>query len=168
MDTARRSARVDQGRSTLGTGAALAQPRPVHSRESVAQRRTRLLHRYLLDPPARLVVRLGLAPGTVVVETTGRRTGRRRRTVVGALRDGRVLWIVAEHGPRAGYVANFVAEPRVRVLLDRRWRSATARLDTATDPESLLDSWPRPGHARAVRRFGSDLRAVRIELDDAT
>jgi deazaflavin-dependent oxidoreductase (nitroreductase family) len=135
------------------------------STPAARQRRDRLAHRYLLDPAARLFVLLGLAPGTILIETTGRRTGRRRRTVVGARRDGEVLWVVAEHGPRAGYVANIGAEPRIRVLVDRRWRAATARLDATTDAEALLGTWPRPGHARTVHRFGTDLRTVRIDLD---
>jgi deazaflavin-dependent oxidoreductase (nitroreductase family) len=54
-----------------------------------------------------------------VLETTGRRTGRPRRTVVGIARQpDSVLWIVAEHGQRAGYVRNLDTQPNVRIHLD--------------------------------------------------
>jgi deazaflavin-dependent oxidoreductase (nitroreductase family) len=134
---------------------------------TVADRRrsVRRLQRYLINPPMRAAVRLGLVPGHVLVETTGRRTGRRRRTVVGAGIDGRDVWVVAEQGPHAGWVANLLAQPRVRVFTGGRWRSGTARLVADDDPQARLDGFGRAGHARAVRRFGTDLRTVLIELD---
>jgi deazaflavin-dependent oxidoreductase (nitroreductase family) len=60
----------------------------------------------------------------VLLETTGRRTGSPGRTPVGARRDGKSLWVVAEHGRRAGYVRNIEADPRVRVKIGRRWHPA--------------------------------------------
>jgi hypothetical protein len=55
----------------------------IHDHVERKRRRVRLLQRYLLNPPVLLAVRLGLVPGYVRLETTGRRTGKRRRTVVG-------------------------------------------------------------------------------------
>jgi hypothetical protein len=67
------------------------------------RRRAKALGKYLFNPPMRALFALGAAaPGTATLETTGRRTGKRRRTPVTDGRDGGVFWIVAEHGRGAG------------------------------------------------------------------
>lgn len=73
------------------------------------------------------MVKQGLAPRCyVLVETTGRRTGKLHLTpVVGSL-EGDTYWLVAEHGAAGGYVKNLAVQPRVRVLIGRRWRPGTA------------------------------------------
>ncbi|MDD7939622.1 nitroreductase family deazaflavin-dependent oxidoreductase [Actinomycetospora lutea] len=129
------------------------------------RRRTRLLQRYVLNPPVRLATRCGWVPGHVLVETVGRTTGRPRRTVVGAELEGDTVWIVAEQGPYAGYVRNLVTEPRVRLCLDGCWYDGVARLAPEVDPERLLARWDRPVHAAGVRRFGTALRVVRVDLE---
>jgi hypothetical protein len=59
------------------------------------------LSRYLVNPPVRALFRLGSrAPGTAILETIGRRSGKRRRTPVTDGLDGSVFWIVADD-PRA-------------------------------------------------------------------
>jgi deazaflavin-dependent oxidoreductase (nitroreductase family) len=131
------------------------------------RRRVRLVQRYLLNPPVKLVARLGLAPGYALLETTGRRSGRRRRSVVGVHREGTDLWIVSEQGVHAGYVNNLLAQPRVRVCLRGRWHSGTASLLEDDDPVARLETFGRRTHARAVRRFGTELATIRIALDDA-
>ena len=71
-----------------------------------------------VNPIVRWAVRHDLAPGSyAVLETTGRRSGQARRTPVGHVVDGDTVWIVAEHGPRAAYVLNIRANPRVRIKL---------------------------------------------------
>src|SRR3954451_23246476 len=92
------------------------------------RRRTVRLQRYVLNPPMKAAVWLGLVRGHMLVETTGRTTGRRRRTVVGCRAEGAVLWVVAERGRRAGYVRNLEPDPHCRLRLARRWRLATATL----------------------------------------
>lgn len=118
----------------------------------------------MLNPPVKAATWLGLVPGHVVVETTGRRSGRCRRTVVGMHRDGPVGWVVAEQGRRAGYVRNLVADPHVRVRTGRRWFPAIATIAANDDPQARLDSFGRPRHAAAVRRFGTDLLSIRFDL----
>lgn len=130
------------------------------------RRLTVLLQRYLLNPPTKAVTWLGLLPGHVLLETTGRRTGKRRRVVVGAHTDGGRIWIVAEQGRRAGYVRNVSDEPRVRVRVGRQWLTGSARLVDDDDVQARLDSFGMPMHARNVRRFGTGLLTVRIDLDD--
>src|SRR3954470_17237037 len=91
-------------------------------------RRRRIIRfqRYVLNPPMKAAVWLGLVPDHLIVETTGRVSGKTRRTVVGCHRRDDVVWVVAEQGRYAGYVRNLEAHPDVRVPLGRRWRAATA------------------------------------------
>ena len=130
------------------------------------RRVVRLVQRYLLNPPMKARAWLGLSRVQVLLETTGRRTGRRRRNVVGLRREGDHGWIVAEQGRHAGYVRNLEAHPAVRVRLGRRWLPAQARILDADDVEARLASFPA-GHRAAVRRFGTDLTTVELALDDA-
>jgi deazaflavin-dependent oxidoreductase (nitroreductase family) len=102
--------------------------------------------------------------GVAILETTGRRTGRPRRTPVGPAVDGDTVWIVAEHGRRTSYVRNIEANPRVRILLRRRWRTGVARALPADDPHARQRMMPRL-NASTVRLMGSDLLTVRIDLD---
>ena len=65
-------------------------------------------------------------PGWVLLETTGRRTGRARRVPVGGRIAGDSVWIVAADPAQAGYVRNLQADPRVRVRIRGRWRPGVA------------------------------------------
>jgi deazaflavin-dependent oxidoreductase (nitroreductase family) len=128
------------------------------------RRRVRWLQRYVLNPPVKLVAWAGLLRGHVLIETTGRRSGKRRRNVVGLLREGDTGWIVAEQGRHAGYVRNLDAEPAVRVRIGRRWRPARARIVDDDDAHARLDAFGSHSHAAAVRRFGTDLTTVRLDF----
>lgn len=135
--------------------------------EDRKRRWVRRLQGYLLNPPAILFARLGLAPGYVLVETKGRRSGARRRTVVGMHLEGDTGFVVAEHGRHAGYVRNIQADPQVRVCLRGRWRPAVAHVLDSDDPEARLETFDRPTHAASVRRFGTALLTLRFELGPA-
>src|SRR5918998_4134173 len=79
----------------------------------------------------RQLLELGIAPPVyALLETTGRKTGQRRRTPVGnGLAPGSdTFWLISEHGMRAGYVRNIRADSRVRVKIGRRWRAGSARI----------------------------------------
>jgi deazaflavin-dependent oxidoreductase (nitroreductase family) len=128
------------------------------------RRRVRLVQRYLLNPPMKLAVWAGVVPGHVLVETTGQRTGKRRRNVVGMHIDDDTGWVVAEHGRHAGYVRNIEANPDVRVRVRWQWRTARAQVVADDDAEARLDALGIPGHAAAVRRFGTDLTTVRFDF----
>ncbi len=133
------------------------------------------LQKYLLNPPIKFLFALGLAPpGYALLETTGRKSGKPRRTPVGQGRIGGQFWIVAEHGMKAGYVLNIAHDPRVRLKLRdgfrARWHTGTAHLLHDDDPRER-QRWLAsqvPGSARnaaAVRLFGTQLLTVRIDLD---
>lgn len=124
----------------------------------------RLLQRYVLNPPAKLLARAGLLPGYVLIETVGRRSGRRRRNVVGMRVEGDTGWVVAEQGRHAGYVRNLEADPRVRVLIGRRWREARAQVLEGDDALARLETFRRRSHASAVRGFGTELTTVRFDF----
>lgn len=99
--------------------------------------------KWTVNPLFRLLTRLGVAPGYAVVETTGRKTGKRRRVPVANGTSGDEFWVVAEQGRRAAWVLNVEANPRVRVLAGRRWRTGAAEL--------LPDDTLLPGSARRSR-----------------
>lgn len=127
--------------------------------------------KHVVNPIVRGLFRLGLpAPGTAILETIGRKSGRPRRTpVTNGLDDG-VFWIVSEHGRRASYVRNIEANPRVRVRIGRRWRAGTARLVPDDDPrERLHHIVSRRPIARlntaTVRLMQTDLLTIRIDLN---
>src|SRR5256885_1567062 len=106
---------------------------------SVRKRRAvRLLQRYFLNPPTMLAVRMGLVRGHVLIETIGRRTGKRRRTVVGMHVADSTGWVVAEQGSHAAYVRNIEADPSVRVCIKGKWRTARAQAVPGDDPKLRL------------------------------
>jgi deazaflavin-dependent oxidoreductase (nitroreductase family) len=117
----------------------------------------------LFNPLVKAAAAAGLPLfGVAILETRGRQSGRIRRTPVGPTVEGSVVWIVAEHGRRAGYVRNIEADPRVRIKLRGRWRTGVARALPDDDPRARQ----RPGlNAVVVRVMGSDLLTVRIDLD---
>src|SRR5690349_17568316 len=117
----------------------------------------RLIHgmqKYLLNPPIKLMVALGIAPpGYALLETIGRTTGKPRRTPVGNGRVGGEFWVIAEHGRKAGYVRNIESNPRVRVKvrdgMRMKWLAGTATVLPDDDPRER-QRWlakTRPGSA---------------------
>ena len=135
---------------------------------SVKRRLVRLMQKYIVNPPVKAALALGVAPPThVLLETVGRTTGEPRRNPVGngLADDGRTFWIVAEHGRDAAYVKNILASPRVRVKIGRRWRTGTAEICPDDDPYARLKTIGRRVNAVMVRAMGTDLLTVRIQLD---
>ena len=134
-----------------------------------------LLQKYLLNPPIKLLFAIGVAiPGYALLETTGRKTGKPRRTPVGSGRIGSQFWIVAEHGMKAGYVRNIASNPRVRLKLRvgvvARWHTGTAHVLSDDDPHErqrwLAGQLPSSAaNAAVVRLLGTQLLTVRIDLD---
>ncbi len=111
-------------------------------------------------------VRLGLpTPTVVILETTGRRSGEPRRVPVTRMLEGDTLWIVAEHGRKAGYVRNIEADPRVRVKVGRKWREGTAHPMPEDDARARQRKMPNRMNSAVVRAMGSDLLTVRVDLD---
>lgn len=135
----------------------------------------RLFQKYVLNPPVRNLLLLGVLPvGYALVETTGRISGKRRRTPVGNGLVGDTFWIVAEHGYSANYVRNLQADPMVRVKvrdgLRPVWRRGFAHVLEADEPHARqreLSRWHplRALNAAFVRVMGSELLTIRIDLE---
>lgn len=103
-------------------------------------------------------------PLQTVLETTGRTSGLPRRTPLGGRRVGDSFWLVSEFGERSQYVRNIKADPRVRVRVNGRWHTGTARLLPDDDPIARLRTLPR-FNSTAVRVIGAELLTVRVDLD---
>ena len=103
----------------------------------------------------------------MILETTGRRSGEPRRVPVGKALDGDTLWIVAEHGRRAGYVRNIEANPRVRVRAGRRWRTGTAHVLEDDDWRERQRLMSNRLNSAVVRAMGTEHVTVRVDLDPA-
>ena len=133
------------------------------------------LQKYLLNPPIKLMLAVGVPLlGYALLETKGRKTGKPRRTPVGNGCVGNQFWLVAEHGMKAGYVRNIERDPHVRLKLREglrfQWHAGTAHLLSDDDPRErqrwLANQLPSSaGNSRAVRLFGTQLLTVRIDLD---
>ena len=77
---------------------------------------------------------------TVVLATTGARTGRRRETAIWAYRDGNALVLVASNGGSRklpGWCANLRADPHAEVLVGRRWQPVRAREANGSEYDRL-------------------------------
>ena len=107
----------------------------------------------------------GRLPGApALLETVGRRSGQPRSTPVGNGLQGNTFWVIAEHGRHSDWVRNIMANPRVRVQVNGRWRTGTGHVMPHDDPlarQRTLDAL----NARIVRLVGTELLTVRIDLE---
>ena len=102
----------------------------------------------------------------MLLETTGRISGRPRRTPIGGRLVGAAFWLVFDHGDASAFVRNIKANNRVRVRIRGRWHTGTAVLVPEDDPSTRLATLPR-FNSSMVRTLGTDLLTVRIDLDRA-
>ncbi len=119
---------------------------------------------YLLNPLVGLIAGASLPGVPALLETTGRTSGKPRRTPVGNGLKGNTFWLIAEHGRHADYVRNIVAHPRVRVKVNGTWHAGTAHLMPKDDPRARQRTLD-PLNAAIVRLVGTELLTVRIDLD---
>lgn len=100
----------------------------------------------------------------VIVETSGRRSGKRRRIPVGYLDDGGRIIVVVEDGSRAHWVRNALADGgRLRIFFRGSWRSARLQVLDA-DPETYLKRMNRV-HAAFIRREASTPGVIELLPD---
>jgi deazaflavin-dependent oxidoreductase (nitroreductase family) len=122
------------------------------------RRRATFFHRRIANPITRRL------PTQVLLETTGRASGRPRRTPIGGRLDGAAFWLVSDHGEASDYVRNIKANNRVRIRIRGRWHAGAAALLPGDDPHARLATLPR-FNSSMVRALGTDLLTVRIDLD---
>jgi len=100
----------------------------------------------------------------LVIETLGRRSGKRYRIPVGYLDDNGRIIVVVEDGARANWVRNALArDGRLRIHLRGRWRDARLRM-LEGDPEAYLARMNRI-HAGFVRLESSTPAVAELVLD---
>jgi deazaflavin-dependent oxidoreductase (nitroreductase family) len=130
-------------------------PASTHERK---RRRAGFFHRRIANPITRRL------PTQVLLETTGRASGKPRHTPIGGRLDGAAFWLVSDHGQASDYVRNIKANNRVRVRVRRRWRAGIAYLLPDDDAYARLRTLPR-FNSSMVRALGTDLLTIRIDLD---
>ena len=115
----------------------------------------------IINPITRGVA--GLAPWWVLLETTGRRTGKRRRTpFANGLFDGHSLSLIAVHREHSGFAYNIAAKPHVRVKRRGKWHTGTAILEAVDDSTlAQFGLYARSG----LRAFAADPMILRITLE---
>ena len=115
------------------------------------------------NPAARSLA--GIAPWWVVLETTGRRSGKPRPVPLarGPV-EGRTAWLISVHGEHSALAHNIAANPRVRLRLRGRWYDGRAEL-RPLDPTTLkrFNRYARSGPPTV----GIDPKLIRVELDRA-
>jgi deazaflavin-dependent oxidoreductase (nitroreductase family) len=110
-------------------------------------------------------LRRGLAPRAfALLETVGRSTGRPHQTCVGNGLITDTFWVIAAHGQQADWVRNIIKEPRVRVLVNRRWRNGTATAMPEDDPGTRSRTLPYRWDAAVGRAIATTPLTVRIDL----
>lgn len=130
------------------------------------RRIARFVTNRLVNPIVRPLLERGVGDQAwAVLETTGRKSGRPRRTPVGNGLRGDDFWIVTEHGWASHYVRNIQHDPRVRVKVKGRWRSGTAHILPDDDPRARLKWLRRPVNDSMLLAVGTEQLVIRVELD---
>lgn len=126
--------------------------------------------RRTINPVTITLLKLGLpAPpytpkSALVMETVGRRSGKRWVTPMGYARESAdSVLVVAEHGRKADWVRNALAAGTVRVWLGRTEHRGRITVLDDIGPEDVLKK-TGPIHRAVVRGLASQPKAVRIEL----
>jgi len=127
--------------------------------------------RIVMNPVVAALDRLGIRSSLVVeLETVGRKSGEPRRVPLAGRVDGDDLWVISQHGRRAGWAHNIAANPNVRVRIDNEWRTGTATFEPDDDIRARGRSFGGRGRlgqsatAFTMRAMESDPISVRIAL----
>ena len=132
------------------------------------------LQQSVINPVVRLAWDLQIPiPGDALLETTGRRTGLRRRTPVCDGLEGETFWLIAQRGRDADWVRNIEANPRVRVKVSGQgagWRAGTAHLLDDDDPrerQRILSqaNFPRRLCMSTSKPLNTNPLTIRVDLD---
>ena len=82
------------------------------------------------------------------------------------------VWVISQHGRRAGWAHNITAEPTVRVRVGNEWRSGTAAFvpddDVVARPaaSAATSKLSQSATALGMRALQSDPISVRITYTD--
>jgi deazaflavin-dependent oxidoreductase (nitroreductase family) len=133
----------------------------------------RQVGRMIVNPLVSALDRIGVRASSVVeLETTGAKTGQPRRVPLTGRADDTGVWVVSQHGKRAGWAHNISANPRVRVRVDNEWHDGTAAFVPDDDVVARGRSFggnsklSRSATALGMRALQSDPISVRITFAD--
>ena len=127
----------------------------------------------VLNPVVSRLDRFGLrATMSVELETVGGKSGLARRVPLVGSADDTGVWVISQHGRRAGWAHNIAADPRVRIRVHGRWHTGTA--DFAPDDDVVARARSFGGEsgllqsatAATMRAMQSDPVSVRITFTD--
>lgn len=130
----------------------------------VVSRLDRFVHRV---SGGRYLLGRALVP-TLMLTTTGARTGQPREVPLACLPEGDVIYLVGSNFGRErhpAWTANLIKTPRARIAFDGVESEVVAHL---LSDEEKAEVWPRllamwPTYDRYVERSGRDLRVFRLE-----
>ena len=132
----------------------------------------RQMGRALMNPVVAALNRVGIRPSLVVeLETVGRKSGEPRRVPLAGRTDGNAVWVISQHGRRAGWAYNIGANPNVRVRVNNEWRTGTAAFAPDDDVVARARSFggssklSQSATALGMRALQSDPISVRITFD---
>ena len=133
----------------------------------------RQVGRTIVNPLVAALDRIGIrASSTVELETTGAKTGQPRRVPLTGRADATGVWVVSQHGKRAGWAHNITANPKVRVRVNNEWRTGTAAFALDDDVVARARSFggnsklSQSATALGMRALQSDPISVRITFTD--
>ena len=123
------------------------------------KRRLAVVFWRIVNPPTRPLA--GIAPWWVLVETTGHKTGKRRRTPIATgPYDDTGMELIAAHGRHSAWVKNLENTPAVRIRHRRKWHPGVARvLDLDVAKTATFNLYAR----QAAGAIGIDPVLVRID-----
>lgn len=129
----------------------------------------RQVGRMIVNPLVGALDRIGIrATSTVELETTGAKSGQPRRVPLTGRADADGVWVISQHGKRAGWAHNITANPEVRVRVDNEWRTGTATFVPDDDVAARARSFGgnsklgQSATALGMRALQSDPISVRI------
>ena len=133
----------------------------------------RRVGRAVMNPVVAALDKVGVRPSTMVeLETTGAKTGQPRRVPLTGRADDAGVWVISQHGRRAGWAHNVAANPKVRVRVNNEWRTGTATFEPDDDVRARARSFGGAGKlsqsatALTMRAMESDPISVRVTYDD--
>jgi deazaflavin-dependent oxidoreductase (nitroreductase family) len=132
----------------------------------------RRMGRIIMNPVVAALDKMGVRPSTVVeLESTGAKSGQPRKVPLTGRADEKGVWVISQHGRRAGWAYNIAADPKVRVRVNNQWRSGTATFVPDDDVRARARSFGGNGKlsqsatALTMRAMESDPVSVRITFD---
>jgi deazaflavin-dependent oxidoreductase (nitroreductase family) len=133
----------------------------------------RLVGRTIVNPMVAALDKVGIRSSMVVeLETTGAKSRQPRRVPLTGRADDAGVWVICQHGRRAGWAHNIAANPKVRVRVNNQWRNGTATFEDDDDVRARARSIGGDGKlsqsatAMTMRAMESDPISVRITYTD--